>query len=46
LHLIGKKDKGAIIEELILIPSNAGLKDDFLKLYLSSLNGNVSKIIP
>lgn len=42
LHLIGKKDKGATIEELILVPTNAALRDDFLKLYLRTLDGNLA----
>lgn len=41
-HLIGKKDKGATIEELILVPTNVDLADAFLKLYLQTLDGKKS----
>jgi len=41
-HLIGKKDKGATIEELILVPTNNELRDEFLKLYLRTQDGQVA----
>lgn len=45
LHLIGKKDKGATIDELILIPTNSDLADKFLQIYLRILDGEKA-IIP
>lgn len=44
-HLIGKLDKGATIDELILVPTNANLTDKFIKLYLQTLDGDES-ILP
>lgn len=44
-HLIGKMDKGATIDELILVPTNSNLTESFLKLYLQTLDGNKA-IIP
>lgn len=44
-HLIGKKDKGATIEELILVPTSNPSAEDFLKIYLQLLDGEKA-IIP
>lgn len=38
-HLIGKTDNGSTIEELIIVPTDAQLKETFLKIYLQTLNG-------
>ena len=42
LHLIGKKDKGATIDELILVPTDQNLADQFLKLYIQTLDGDAA----
>ena len=44
-HLIGKNEKGATIEELILVPTNHESADQFLKIYLQILDGEKA-IIP
>lgn len=38
-HLIGKKDSGATIDELILVPTNADLAEECFKIYLQTLDG-------
>jgi len=37
-HLLGKKFKGATIDELIIYPLNTSSKEKFLKNYLQTLN--------
>jgi hypothetical protein len=37
-HLIGKKDKGATIDELILVPTDEDLAEKVLKLYVQTLD--------
>lgn len=44
-HLLGKKDKGATIDELILVPTNNDSAEEFLKIYLQLLDGDKA-IIP
>ncbi|MBI3510736.1 MAG: hypothetical protein HY064_08730 [Bacteroidetes bacterium] len=44
-HLLGKQDKGATIEELILVPTNNESAEEFLKHYLQILDGEKA-IIP
>lgn len=44
-HLIGKRDNGQTIDELILVPSNPDLAVDFFKLYRQTLDGEKS-ILP
>lgn len=43
-HLIGKKDNGATIDELILVPTDSELADIVLKNYLLTLDGNTAVI--
>lgn len=39
-HLIGKKDNSATIDELILVPTDASIKEKFLTHYLQILDGD------
>jgi len=38
-HLLGKKDKGLAISELILVPTDANLAEKYCQLYIKLLDG-------
>ncbi len=42
LHLLGKKYKGAMVDELIIRPINEKEYDDFIKTYLRTLSAELS----
>lgn len=42
VHIIGKQVNGMIIDELILVPTNADLSVDFFRLYRQTLDGTKS----
>lgn len=44
-YLIGKKNNGACIDELILVPTNNKVSEEFFKIYLQLLDGDKA-IIP
>jgi hypothetical protein len=41
-HLIGKQWKGAIIDEIIIAPTDSSLRNIFEKMYLQTLNAQQS----
>ncbi len=41
-HLIGKQWKGAIIDEIIIAPTDFSLRDLFNRIYLQTLNAQQS----